>query len=401
MEKKTKIVCPVCGAEFAISDRQHIVKNAVVIGKDSNLGVIELPLEKKNKSIQARIEQLKAVGIDTSKMYAMTDSKGEAKIGVVKKDKLLVLDPDENIEKILSEGTISSPRIFKQHVLAQMLRMLTSRDYEKRAKKGEFPLKKGEDGYYNLDSYNGNMSSWYDYCWNVVNDEIMRQSAMYRHGDTEMLNADRRWYNKGLVLSMIDNYYSQLVDLVRNMKRHYFKHKAYIVFNADALLPNKKSDSGYLYVSEFSNVTNELSALRKKIFNASNPIELHHAVEEFCKKRPSLYVKDSEYTPKGRRIHDNGFKPQVPQVFVNAYKGYGAYFSMQNLIMFHGCRIHLHEEGDESVLSKSESMKTLNKWADKNLDSAYWLIGALKQLLRDNNFDIEAKRKEWAEKYSK
>jgi transcription elongation factor Elf1 len=62
---ETKVMCPVCGAEFDIlAQHEHTVKNAVAIGKDSGLGTIYLPVSK-------RAEALNAAGVSTKKYFAM------------------------------------------------------------------------------------------------------------------------------------------------------------------------------------------------------------------------------------------------------------------------------------------------------------------------------------------
>ena len=63
-EGVTKVMCPVCGTEFAIGEHEHTVKNAVAIGKDSGLGTVYLPVSK-------RAEALNAAGIGTKKYFAM------------------------------------------------------------------------------------------------------------------------------------------------------------------------------------------------------------------------------------------------------------------------------------------------------------------------------------------
>jgi hypothetical protein len=61
---------------------------------------------------------------------------------------------------------------------------------------------------------------------------------------------------------------------------------------------------------------------------------------------------------------------------------------MQNLILFHGCTF---EDKD-----KDSSIVYLNQIAKDHRSEGWWLLGALKQLLRNNNFDIAAKQAEWA-----
>ena len=67
---ETKVVCPVCGAEFdVLAQHEHKVKNATVLGADSGMGTIYLPVSKRG-------EALKAAGIDTSKYFAIPKQDG-------------------------------------------------------------------------------------------------------------------------------------------------------------------------------------------------------------------------------------------------------------------------------------------------------------------------------------
>lgn len=80
MTKNTTVVCPKCGAEIAIADHQH-VEIGIVVGKDSGLGTVKLPLAdeqpKKPKSkAQLRIDAMRAAGMDVSKFFCMKDGKG-------------------------------------------------------------------------------------------------------------------------------------------------------------------------------------------------------------------------------------------------------------------------------------------------------------------------------------
>ena len=40
--KQTKVICPNCGTEIAIPEHTYTANDAVVIGKDSNLGTVVL-----------------------------------------------------------------------------------------------------------------------------------------------------------------------------------------------------------------------------------------------------------------------------------------------------------------------------------------------------------------------
>ena len=79
------------------------------------------------------------------------------------------------------------------------------------------------------------------------------------------------------------------------------------------------------------------------------------------------------------------------KAFEDAFTGYGCFFTMQNMIRFHGCNI----KGCTDAL---QSEAKLNEWARANADSAWWLWGALKSLIEHNNFDLRAKQNEWRNK---
>lgn len=79
--------------------------------------------------------------------------------------------------------------------------------------------------------------------------------------------------------------------------------------------------------------------------------------------------------------------------WLDAYKGSGAFFTMQNMIRFHNCVI-IDDNG--KTLSKNASLAFLNKKAKLYENREGWrLIGMLKKMLDDNNIDVVAKMKEW------
>ena len=79
--------------------------------------------------------------------------------------------------------------------------------------------------------------------------------------------------------------------------------------------------------------------------------------------------------------------------FKDAYKGAGGYFTMRNLIMFHGCKM-LSSKGNPLV--ESSSLRELDKLAEAYKNGGGWrMFGAMKELMTNNGIDIEAKIAEW------
>lgn len=379
MKPTTKVVCPKCGAEIAISEQEHVTIG-LTIGADSGLGVIELPLANNNKKAIDRIKQLEDAGIDVSSLFAMTKPDG---------GQVIAIRLDSVVTEIKGGGDVRSSHLFKQHVLAQMFKMLLTRTYV--GKLHKYVTKQCPDGTYDMSSYTERMKMFgYDYTWRVLVEELGRQESMFKHGDTKCFREDNRWYNKELAIAMIDDYLDQLKSLLHSHKTHLYKKtgETYICYSgAEKILKGKKdSDYGYLYLNEFAQVFRAIKMYREAIQKAMTPRALYNAVKAFVMVMPTLYSSPSKLEDRKQ------FIPHQCKEWQDAYKGYGAFFSMQNLIRFHRCVFFENRKR----MTKEASLKKLDSMAAK--ETGWYLLGALKQLIVDNKIDIEAKQKEWKEK---
>ena len=82
----------------------------------------------------------------------------------------------------------------------------------------------------------------------------------------------------------------------------------------------------------------------------------------------------------------------MPTEFINCYKAAGAYYTMQNMVMFHGCFVH---QGGQ-VLDQYASLDAIEQKAANccAVGEGYKLFGMLKQLIADNGFDFQARMAE-------
>ena len=84
--------------------------------------------------------------------------------------------------------------------------------------------------------------------------------------------------------------------------------------------------------------------------------------------------------------------PQCKE-WVDAYKGSGAYFTMQNLIRFHNC-IAIDDSG--KMLDKYQSLNFISLKAEMYRAGEGWrLLAVLKKMLDDNDINIRKKVAEW------
>jgi len=179
-------------------------------------------------------------------------------------------------------------------------------------------------------------SMGYEYQWKMLNNELYAQHKMMQNGDVDNLK-------------------------LRKCKG----------------IPYKRINGQNIFVDDFDKkVIKPLLFAVHKIQHSENTYELWHSVQEFNKRRIKMHWD----TPQNA-------------AWLDAYKGSGAFFTMQNMIRFHNCVI-IDDNG--KTLGKNASLAFLNKKAKLYENREGWrLIGMLKKMLDDNNIDVVAKMKEW------
>ena len=351
---------------------------------------------KKKTKAQLRIDAMRAAGMDVSRFFCMKDGKGEETVVAEQHEdgSLSIIEAtDPIVQKIVDAGSLHNAHLFKQHVLAQVLKMMTRYDWENGG------LKRDYRGRLDMSHFTERMNYMnYAYSWQVVRDELKRQAAMERHGDNKSLTEDCRWYDKALVLAMFDHHHELLEKLCQVLRVRHHQGVDYIgLQGVDGLVVRKQSAPGYIYCYEIERMLKNHADFRKSLMKAVTIHELYLALVRYMDAaRPGkLSYHASEIKKREDRVEITPCED-----WKNAYKGYGGYFSMQNLILFHGCRIVINTIGKGGAvvykkLSKDDSIKQLNEWADEHLNEGYWMLGALKQLIIDNGFNVERKRAEW------
>lgn len=337
---ETKVVCPVCGSEFAIGEHEHKVRNATVIGADSGLGTIMLPVSKRG-------EALKAAGIDTSKYFSIQLPTGGSQLMMMNDGMAVPVTQDDPIvQQIISQGTVPNRSLFRRWVMSQVFHGLN----------------------YKWGGFTGWMKGHgYQYTWKMLTEELRVQAKLYGK-DMENYQQRNRWFNGGLAYVMADDYIKQLRGDAFERPRHKCKGVPYVTI-----------DHTHYFVTDIEKkLIRPLQLLADAIHKAKTPQRLYDAVRDFVRAMPCCI---------------NAYD-QCP-AWKDAYKGMGAYATMQNLLRFHGCTFpkdnHFYKRG-------KSGLQMLDCAAEAYQDGEGWrLFGLMKQMLEENHFDIEAKMKEWSE----
>ena len=363
MSKKneTKVLCPECGAELAIADKT-ITTVATVIGKDAGIGVVYAevvgkevkPAKKLPKTAKERIEALRDAGVDVSHLFAMQGANGGECVASNKDGKLVVLDDNDPLfELIIKQGTVPNPRLFRRWVMAQMFYMMTALDYRTKQPMGVTAMihRMG-----------------YEYQWKMLLDELYAQMKM-EHRDPENFTDRNRWFNAEVATKMASEYIGLLKKRVDMIKVRKCKG-----------VPYKRIAGKNIFVSDlYSKLYRPLESAMYAIRRAKNAAKLYEAVTEFNSLRLKMHW-------------------QTPQcsAWIDAYKGSGAFFTMQNLIRFHGC-VAYDDAGKR--LDKYQSLAFITTKAKMYRNGDGWrLLAVLKKMLEDNGIDLKRKMAEWRKK---
>ncbi len=285
------------------------------------------------KRAQERLDALKAAGIDTSNLFAV----GEQMV-VRMKDGVptQVMDDDPIYQSLFNGPTVPDHKLFRRWVLAQTFRMLRNNYTKELQWKG------------------------YEYQWRMLEEELRVQAILYKK-DPENFEKRNRFFNMGVFASMYSQYLSDLESYISSLKTKKCKG-----------VPYKTIYGRNVFVADIE--TRVLNPVRTACDNiaTNTPNGLYLAVKALNKARVPMH---------------NG-TPQI-KTWVNAYKVAGAYYSMENLIRFHGMRVHYLG----AVLDEKGSLAYLDKVS--KTQEGYCLLGMLKNELKLNNISIDKKIDEW------
>lgn len=339
------------------------MKQIVITGENLNIVTsnVEATAATKKTKAQMRLEALKAAGVDVSKYFPL----GNDQLIKIENGAAVPVDMDDATidavgKKIVEGGYVNNWKLFRRWVMSQMFHML--RDMEKDDKSfNEVLQHKG-----------------YEYQWRMLENELYAQVKMSEHGDFDNVGSRSRWFSGDVASNMATDYISKLRKYVDDnliwkkdkdgKKTKSFKHTC--KGNPYVRLQNKDifvSDLEKKVYTPLREIANEMAAV-------PTYKQLYDAVHKFNKKRKHL-----------------AWDTKQSDAFINAYKGSGSYYTMRNLIMFHGARFWKNGR----KMSEANSLKELESKAKLYDEQGWRMLGVLKQLIIENDIDIQGKIDEW------
>lgn len=303
-----------------------------------------------NNKASDRIAALKAAGVNTDNLFAIKGSSGaEVIIRMVNGVPQPVADDDPVFAKIMAAGTVPDRRLYRRWVMAQMFRMLQPTRYS--------------SGYVEAMHQKG-----YEYTWEMLVEEF-RVQAKLAERDIENYNKRNMWFKKSVAVAMAVDYIAKLNEWFKGLKEKHCKG-----------VPYKTVNGVNVFVADFQRkYVYPLLSCKARLDAARSPKELYKYVAEFNKARVKLPWGTAQC-----------------KAWEDAYKGSGAFFTLENLILFHGA---LLKDSRGRFLTKANSLATMKAMAlnySASGSDGWRMLACLRKVIADNGIDIAAKRAEWA-----
>ena len=317
---------------------------------------------KKTKA-QMRLEALKAAGVDVSKYFPL----GDDKLIKIENGAAVPVDMDDATidavgKKIVEGGYVSNWKLFRRWVMSQMFHMLRQMDV------------------CNWSFNQVLQHKGYEYQWRMLENELYAQMKMAAHGDHENAGARNRWFGGFVAADMAYDYINKLRKYVDNNLIYKVKKDAH----GNVKKTYKHTCNGNPYI-RLQNENIFVADLDRKVYNPLRNLANKMATVEDCK---DLYNAVREFNKKRKHL---AWDTKQADAFIHAYKGSGSYYTMRNLIMFHGARFMKNGR----KMSETNSLNELESKAKFYDEEGWKMLGVLKQLIKDNNISVQGKILEW------
>jgi len=294
-----------------------------------------------------RMNILEANGVDTSKYFTVKIPEG-VKAGSTMticfnvNGEPVVNNNDTIINEIIADGYVKNSKLHRRFVMAQMFKAL---NYSNR-----YTFEHGFAGYVR--------DKGYKYSINMMIEEV-RVLSKLEERDEETFNERSSFFTGDVVVAILEHYMESLEKYIDGLKTYKCKG-----------VPYKKIKNKNIFVDDLS------KNIYRPMYNIIRLIKLSTLT---CNKLSYKYIYSKLLDFKKIMIH-LPHNTEISPVFMDTYKGEGAYYTLKNMVMFHGCKIYDDYEGTAAV-------KELNEKLVEYKGCGWKMMGLLRKTIEDNNFD--------------
>lgn len=336
---KTTVRCPKCGTAFEIPAKEVLGIVGNLIGENSGLGDVYLKEKEGEPCKPLRDKDGRFVSRSNGISLAGVERDGEDH------------EVEPLSERVRKQGPVKNHRLFRRWIMSQMFHILLR-------------MKNWNEGFAKIIRARG-----VRYMWKVLKQEMHDMRAIQRHGDTEEFKRRNRWWSTEAVANIAICFCDDLEAQIMKLKQRKCKGREYVTI------------PGYGMVFYDEVVDKVIIPFHDRIaaFRKCNCAKTADALCDYA-----MQFKDS-----------TAWKLGMPTVFIDRFKGAGAYFTLRNMLMFHGCRIPYEVAQKFGNKSYNTDLEVLDSVAEEYKNDGWQMLGFLKDVIKHNGIDVEAKIKSW------
>lgn len=304
-----------------------------------------------------RMNKLNGAGVDTSKYFNVSLPDGlkpGATISLVINDdgEPIILGGNNNDairEQIIADGYVRNTKLFRRFVMAQMFHMLNYVSWN------------GRESGYNACLKN---QYGYDYTLNMMLDEVKVLSKLEAR-DEESFVERSHFFTKNVVVAVLEDYLDKLIKYVDDMPSKNCKG-----------VPYKRIKGQNIFVEDLDKKLYKV--IRARIYCISRA----QSYAQMYKELSALMRYDVIKLP---------YNTAKSKVWIDAYKGEGAYYTLKNLVMFHGCGIKVDKF---NVKFGADAVCVLKSKLNEYSGEGWRMFALMKKVIDDNGFDFNERMEE-------
>jgi len=288
-----------------------------------------------------RMEKLNARGVSTSKYFTVDLEDGTKIHLIIDANGNPVKVEDTIANSIIEDGYVRNTKLHRRFVMAQMFHMLNYKSYDGR-----------REGYNEALKMRG-----LKYSFDMMLEEI-RVLGKLEARDTATFIERSHFFTKDVIAQTMTDYVEELKKYVETIPNKNCKG-----------VPYKRIKGNNIFVADLQKkVYSPLEREINRLKYATNYNEMYKVVREFMRDMINLPYN----TPKSK-------------AWIDAYKGEGAFYTLKNLVMFHGCGIMV----DRKMVYGAAAVSVLNKRLVEYKGEGWRMFALMKKVIADNNFNFE------------
>ena len=293
-----------------------------------------------------RMNKLNAMGVNTGKYFTVDLGNGaHVDITIDVHGKAVIVD-DTIANSIIEDGYVRNTKLHRRFVMAQMFQGLNYVSWDQK-----------RTGY---NEWLKNFGIKYEF--EMMLEEI-RVLGKLEERDRETFVERAHFFTKDVIEKTMVDYVQELEKHINSLPSKNCKG-----------VPYKRIKGNNIFVVDIDKKV--YAPLRNDIHRikyASSYNELYRIVKTFMNKMISVPYN----TPKSK-------------AWIDAYKGEGAFYTLKNLVMFHGCGIVV----DGRFVYGAAAVSVLNSRLRAYKGEGWRMFALMNKVIADNNFDFKARMAE-------